>query len=771
MCVRAFLAAVIFLCAFLTGFAAQPNVVVIITDDQGYGDFSCHGNPVLKTPHLDRLHSESVRFTDFHVAPMCSPTRGQLLTGRDAMKNGCTAVCQGRSMMRADIPTMADFFLNSGYATGHFGKWHLGDSYPHRPQDRGFQTSLHHRAWGITSLADHWGNTYYDPVLSLNGVDRKYEGYCTDIFFNEAKKWIKAQKRAGRPFFLYLPTNTPHVPNVCPEKYAKPYRGTYEGKPMPAEFYGMIANIDENVGLFDSFLKAEGLRDDTILIYMTDNGTQSNQAKDIFNAGMRDKKTSVYEGGHRVPLFVRWPSGSLAHGKDIDELTQVQDLLPTLIDLCSLKLKQRPRLDGLSLGGLLTGKTHELPDRKLVVQYRVSGDPWNPAVVLWDKWRLVNGRQLYHVGRDVGQKTDVADQHPEVFKAMAEHYADWHREARPLFDLPRWITVGSRAANPMILYAQDWTGGYCDNRGGLTAATAQGYWNVVVENAGVYELELRRWPKESKKSLTEGWNGPGDRSRSARPISAANVQVANSNYTLEAIPGDELVRFRIKLPKGKTQLATTFMDAEDRALCSAIYLYVHRLIDNEALALTPVSIRKPQGNAPVGKPKSARTVTSKSFVTSPEDILLASFEREDWGDWVVSGEAFSKGPTLPKGRVNGLQGKKLADTFLANESDAPQGTLTSPTFNVERRYLNFLVGGGSHAGKTCVNLLVDGEVVQSATGPAQKDRSNRKVMLWVSWDLSKYRSKQMQIQLVDRASGGWGHIMADSFILSDRRAR
>ena len=186
--------------------AERPNVILIITDDQGYGDVSAHGSPVLKTPHLDRFREQSVSFTDFHVAPMCSPTRGQLMTGLDAMRNGSTAVCQGRSMMRADLPTMANFFSVSGYATGHFGKWHLGDSYPHRPQDRGFQETIHHRAWGITSLADHWENqtdAYFDPVLSHNGVDKRYEGYCTDIFFGETMQWIDHQAGLG-PTFLRL---------------------------------------------------------------------------------------------------------------------------------------------------------------------------------------------------------------------------------------------------------------------------------------------------------------------------------------------------------------------------------------------------------------------------------------------------------------------------------------------------------------------------------------------------------------------------------------
>ena len=582
----------VLVCVFVAQIATaieQPNVILIVTDDQGYGDLSSHGNPVLKTPNMDALAKQSVRFTDFHVAPMCSPTRGQLMTGIDAMKNGCTAVCQGRSMMRKELPTMANFFADSGYATGHFGKWHLGDSYPHRPQDRGFQETLHHRAWGITSLADYWGNTYFDPVLEHNGTDKKYNGYCTDIFFDEAMKWMEMQANKNKPFFCYLPTNTPHVPNVCAEKYSKPYEGKHDGKPMPAEFYGMIANLDENLGKLETFLTGKGLRDNTLLIYMADNGTQSTQAANIYNAGMRAKKTSVYEGGHRVPLFVRWPAGTLLKDKDVDELTQVQDLLPTLIDLVGLKNESEAKFDGICLSSLLRGTYDKLPDRKLVIQYRVSGDPWDPAVVLWKKWRLLKekkGRrapknkkplELYHVGRDPGQTKNVADEHPEIVKAMMDHYDAWHKEARALFDRERWITLGGRTSNPMILYAQDWVGDYCDNPRGLSQSKARGHWNVIVDREGEFEIELRRWPKESDKKLTEGWNGPKDKGPSARPIAVANLKIAGQELTSKIQPDASNTTFRLRLPVGKTQLSTTFLNANDEALCSAIYVYVRRI--------------------------------------------------------------------------------------------------------------------------------------------------------------------------------------------------
>ena len=218
--------------------AHRPNVIILLTDDQGYGDISAHGNPVLKTPEIDKLREQSARFTDFHVAPMCTPTRGELMTGMDAMHNGATAVCQGRSMIRNDIKIMPQYFKDAGYATGLFGKWHLGDSYPHRPRFRGFDEVLSFRAWGITSLADVWMNDYFDPTLMVNGVDTKFEGYCTDIFFDKAMAWMETCQKRDQPFFLYLPTNTPHSPRKVANAYSDPYKGKHEGKLIPENSMG-----------------------------------------------------------------------------------------------------------------------------------------------------------------------------------------------------------------------------------------------------------------------------------------------------------------------------------------------------------------------------------------------------------------------------------------------------------------------------------------------------------------------------------------------------
>ena len=307
-------------CAAASG--RKPNVILVMTDDQGYGDLSCHGNPVLETPHLDALHRESIRLTDFHSAPMCTATRGQLLTGCDALHNGATHVSCGRLFVRRGIPTMADIFSATGYQTGHFGKWHLGGNYPYRPQDRGFQETVGFRAFGLTAAPNYWNSDYFDDHYLHNGKTEQYPGYCTDVWFNEAMEWIKEQHKTDKPFFAYLATNAPHLPFWVPDRYRKSYR---DQDPDVASFFAMLANIDENMGRLRLMLQKTGLAENTILIYLTDNGTVGGQS--VFNAGMRGNKAWLYEGGHRVPCFIHWPAGGLRDPGDVDALTECQDLL------------------------------------------------------------------------------------------------------------------------------------------------------------------------------------------------------------------------------------------------------------------------------------------------------------------------------------------------------------------------------------------------------------------------------------------------------------
>ena len=323
----------------------RPNVVLILTDDQGYGDLGCTGNPVLKTPHLDRLYRDSVRLANFHVDPTCSPTRAALMTGRYSTRTGVWHTVMGRHMPRADERMMPQVFAENGYATAIFGKWHLGDNFPFRPRDRGFQEALIHGGGGVGQIPDYWGNDYFDDTYSRDGRPEKFSGYCTDVFFREATRFIESHR--DRPFFVELATNAPHGPYRVADEWREPYASKVDGDAELATFYGMIANIDDNVGRLRRRLEELGLADDTLLIFLTDNGTahgatfsdaRGNDGKLVsgYNAGMRGRKGSPYEGGHRVPCFLHWPAGKLTGGRDVDGLSAHLDLLPTLIDLCGL---------------------------------------------------------------------------------------------------------------------------------------------------------------------------------------------------------------------------------------------------------------------------------------------------------------------------------------------------------------------------------------------------------------------------------------------------
>ncbi len=559
----------------------KPNVIVLLTDDQGYGDLSCHGNPILRTPNLDRLHAESVRLEDFHVAPMCTPTRSQLLTGQDALRNGATFVCMGRSLMDPALPTMADIFAANGYRTGHFGKWHLGDNYPYRPQDRGFDTTVYHPAWGITSAADYFENDYFDPYVRRGDAIEQLEGYCTDIWFDETINWIDQDRDA--PFFAYLATNTPHGPLWVPDQYRQPYLDHVDYD--VASFFGMIANIDENIGRLDAYLTETGLRDNTMLVFMGDNGTATGE--NVYNAGMRGKKRSLYEGGHRVPCFIRWPSGGLVGPRQIDKPTQCQDVLPTLIDLCDLEGPVPKEFDGISL----TATLHEnepIADRMLFVQYGHTSDGWSgetrrgDAAVIWNTWRLV-GDELFDLARDPGQATDLAGEHPEVRTAMRNQYDAWWDRLGGNLDSYHPITIGSDHENPTRLCSCDWAYVYCDNPGNIRGGVMDsGVWHLIAEQAGTYAFSLYRWPEESELPVSasapemQAIDGSLPAGKTL-PVAQAWIQAGDFQSDAVVAPEDRCATFSAQLSAGPTTLKTWWLDSLGNKLAGAYYVSVNRL--------------------------------------------------------------------------------------------------------------------------------------------------------------------------------------------------
>ena len=556
----------LFLCFLQTSVWSRdsaPNVVLVMTDDQGYGDLSCHGNPILKTPNLDRLHDESVRFTDFHVSPFCTPTRAALMTGNYPGVTGAYRTSAGRTMMHASEKTLGHLFSENGYATGMVGKWHLGDNAPHRPQDRGFQDVVWHRCGGVGQASDHWGNDYFDDTYervrpgSREGSFEKFEGYCTDVWFREAMRFVTANK--DKPFFLYLATNAPHGPfRVAPE-WAEPYRMEDVNNP---NFFGMIANFDHNLGLLRKRLGDLGISERTIFLFLTDNGTAAgcrfeeldNEPTLGFNAGMRGKKSSIFDGGHRVPCFIHWPAGGLVGGKKVETLCAHIDLLPTLADLCGLPAPNESYdVDGKSLVPLLDGSGRNWKRSHHFIQYhggRGNTDPLGAgvnSVILTEQWRLLrnpNAPELYDIEADPAQRKNLASRFPRIVEELELAYEPfWQRVSKGLRPVP--IAVGDPTENPTVLCSQDWrpdSGNPPWNFNGIKKIPKVTHpWLVRVMRQGKYRITLRQWPKEAEKPIL---------------ANRALLKIAGSQRESAIKPGSSGVAFEMTLPEGITELWT-----------------------------------------------------------------------------------------------------------------------------------------------------------------------------------------------------------------------
>ena len=491
---------------------AKPNVILIITDDQGYGDVGAHGNAMIQTPNMNKLWLQSVRLTDFHVDPTCAPTRSALMSGRYSNRTGIWHTIMGRSLMDDREVTLAETFKANGYRTGMFGKWHLGDNYPLRPEDQGFDYVVRHGGGGVGQGPDWWGNDYFDDTYWRNGVPEKFDGYCTDVWFHEGIRFIERNRNV--PFFCYLSTNAPHGPLNVDPKCAKPY--LEQGVPEDmAKFYGMIENIDENLGILRHRLEALGLAENTILVFMTDNGTANGVARRAgagqwkgFNAGMRGQKGSEYDGGHRVPLFVHWPQGGLTEGRDVDQLSAHIDVLPTLADLCGIERPSGPPIDGTSLRPVLYGDTEALRDRTLFVHSQRIAHPqkWRKTAVMTQRWRLVNGSELYNIQADPGQQNNVAAVHPDVMAGLTAAYDRWWDSLEPTFSHYVRIGLGAEADNPTRLMSHDWVVEDQKDSPWHQNHVSRGYvangpWAVQVMRTGRYRIDLYRWPRHLNQAM------------------------------------------------------------------------------------------------------------------------------------------------------------------------------------------------------------------------------------------------------------------------------
>jgi arylsulfatase A-like enzyme len=487
-------------------------VIVIITDDQGHGDLGFHGNPKIKTPHLDQLARSSVQLQYFYVSPVCAPTRASLLTGRYNYRTGVVDTYLGRAMMHPDEVTLAEILAGAGYQTGIFGKWHLGDNYPLRPIDQGFHEALVHRGGGIGQPSDPpGGSSYFDPVLQHNGKTVKMQGYCSDVFTAAALQFITRHRE--QPWFVYLAFNCPHTPLQVPDEYYLPYQAMNldhsafpaPGHPLPgkaqpeitARVYGMVTNIDDNLGRLFAKLEELKLAKDTLVVFLTDNGPQQVR----YNSGMLERKGNVHEGGIRVPCFLRWP-GTWQAGRKIDRIAAHIDLAPTILDACGVARPAQVAFDGQSLLPLLKGAQGDWPDRTLFFQWHRGDAPelYRAFAARSQQYKLVqplaanNAKlptpltfKLYDMVKDPLEQRNIAEQHPEIVARLRQSYEAWFKDVSSTrgYAPPR-IHLGTAQENPATLTRQDWRG----PRAGW-GRNDLGYWEVEVVRDGRYDVSLR----------------------------------------------------------------------------------------------------------------------------------------------------------------------------------------------------------------------------------------------------------------------------------------
>jgi len=567
---------------------SKPNIVFIITDDQGYGDMANRGNPIIKTPQLDRLHDESIRFTNYHVSTTCAPSRGSLMTGRHSNRINVFHTITGRSILWEDERLLPQVLAENGYTNGHFGKWHLGDNYPFRPEDRGFHEVVRHGAGGITQGPDYWRNDYFDDTYWHNGKLESYKGYVTDIFFDEAMEFIEENK--NKPFFAYISTNAPHAPYNVPEEYYNLYKDVPGLADRFKRFYGMITNIDDNIKRLEDKLTSLGLHEHTIFIFTTDNGTAGGNK--VFDGGLRGGKGSQYEGGHRVPFFVRWPAGGISGGWDVDRLVSHYDVLPTLVDLLGLNFTPIKPLDGMSFARLFKDKKAKWPNRILYMDTQRGQNlvKYQKYSVMDQDWRLVDGKELYNVTEDLGQTKNVIAQNPEVAARLAEGYERWWQSFEK--DSPNqryaYIKVGSPYENPSRISAHDMLTGKFQHvwhqYGAAKASQGTGRWKIEFLEDAQYRISLRRFPPESGLAINATFPEQEKQIELDRVFPAsvkdnftsAFLYVAGIKGSQKIKPGQEEVSFTGFVPAGHYDMEAQLID-EVGLVYPAYYVYIEKL--------------------------------------------------------------------------------------------------------------------------------------------------------------------------------------------------
>lgn len=529
-----------------------PNVILILTDDQGWGDLHFHGNDSIHTPNLDRLAKQSVRLTNFHVSPVCAPTRASLLTGRYHLRTGTSWVTHRKEVMRSEEYTMAEAFRDNGYHTALFGKWHNGAQYPNDPKGQGFEHFFGFKA-------GHWNN-YFDTTLDSNGIQVKTEGYITDVLTNNSLEFLELQK--DKPFFCLLSYNAPHSPFQVPDSYYDRYREAGL-TPKNATVYGMVENLDRNLGRLLDYLDESGLRQNTLLIFLTDNGPNGER----YNGGMRGRKAQVYEGGTRVPMFISWPQ-QLPNDQDRTFLSAHIDLLPTLASFCQLALPNSLKLDGIDLSQNIKQENQTPVSREFFTIFNGGKEQSYPGAINTGRYKLVFNRQneseLYDLQQDPAEQTPLEDSQLE--QKLRKRYLDWYTSVRPdSYQAPPIPVMSSSTMctaeegelqGPLSFkggfgWANDYAINWASQRAGI-------HWELDVAQAGSYEIKLHYFAKanipEAQLSLHHG-----DSEQSVNSLSAYYQDFPNStdrvtrgevyeHYWKEVSIGS------IELPAGRQQI-------------------------------------------------------------------------------------------------------------------------------------------------------------------------------------------------------------------------
>lgn len=465
----------------------RPNVIIVLSDDQGYGDLSCHGNPWLKTPCIDSFAKQGTELTRFYVSPLCSPTRSSILTGRYNLRCGVHGVTRGYQTMRSGETTIAADFKSAGYKTAIFGKWHLGSVYPYVPYAEGFDEFIGFRQ-------GHEIN-YWNSMLEKNGTPYPVKGFITDVLTDESIRYIDSHR--SDPFFLYLAFNVPHTPSQAPRDLFEHYR-QFDISDYDASIYAMMANLDSNVGRLLTHLNQMNLEEDTIVIFASDNGPNGYR----YNCGFRGMKGQVDEGGVRVPFFIRWP-GHLRKNVQMNEMAAHIDLYPTLLSLCGITPLKGKAIDGIDLSGFLK-RQELLPDRKFFTHHAADTPKLSDSgAVRTNRYCLVDQTKLYDLLKDPCQNTDIASEHPEQVKVLGEAYDRWFEDVTKGVDYGRLpIQVGHPEENPVTMpatqayftgalhfwgkdgWAWDWVTGWTNQKDEI-------YWDIEVVQAGKYLVDLR----------------------------------------------------------------------------------------------------------------------------------------------------------------------------------------------------------------------------------------------------------------------------------------